>query len=114
MLTGHALFRGTAGEVMYQHLHAPLMKGQLGQVPQPAVVLLEVLLEKNPARRFQNPAEMLTALAAGTGASRGGRDNTRPSVHQNSPVESFSPHPKPPPTHRPHKHTPPTFPHTPT
>src|SRR5258707_2111280 len=71
MLAGHALFRGTAGEVMYQHLHAPLMKGQLGQVPQPAVVLLEVLLEKNPARRFQNPAEMLTALAAGAGADAG-------------------------------------------
>src|SRR5258707_13309699 len=89
MLTGHALFRGTAGEVMYQHLHAPLMKGQLGQVPQPAVVLLEVLLEKNPARRFQNPAEMLTALAAVTGAIDGERIITRQSLQQISPVDSL-------------------------
>ena len=68
MLTGRAPFRGAAAEVMYQHLHAPLTMAQLGQVPQPAVLLLEVLLEKNPALRFQNPTEMLTALAAVTSA----------------------------------------------
>ena len=63
---------GIPGEVMYQHLHTPLTMGQLGQVPQPAMLLLEVLLEKNPALRFQNPAEMLTALAAVRGAIDGG------------------------------------------
>ena len=41
-------------EVMYQHQHAPLPLEQLEGVPQPVVVLLEVLLEKDPARRFQN------------------------------------------------------------
>ena len=33
---------------MYQHQHAPLPLDQLEGVPQPVVVLLEVLLEKDP------------------------------------------------------------------
>ena len=53
MVTGHALFAGSAAEVMYQHQHAPLPLEQLEGVPQPVVVLLEVLLEKDPAQRFQ-------------------------------------------------------------
>src|SRR5262249_25948694 len=48
--------------------HAPLPLGELKGVPQPIVALLEVLLEKNPARRFQNPAELLKALPTITGA----------------------------------------------
>jgi eukaryotic-like serine/threonine-protein kinase len=55
MLTGRPPFRGTPGEVMYQHQYAPLPLAQLDEVPQPVVVLLEVLLEKDLARRFQNP-----------------------------------------------------------
>ena len=54
MVTGHVVFRGSPAEVMYQHQHAPLPLEQLEAVPQPVVVLLEVLLEKDPARRFQN------------------------------------------------------------
>jgi serine/threonine protein kinase len=41
MVTGHALFRGSPAEVMYQHQHAPLPLKQLEGVPQPVVVLLE-------------------------------------------------------------------------
>ena len=52
MLTGQAPFRGTSGEVMHQHQHAPLPLEQLKGVPQPAVVLLEVLLEKDPGQPF--------------------------------------------------------------
>src|SRR6202007_3277988 len=59
MLTGQTPFRGTFAELMYQHLHAPLAVGELDQVPHPVVVLLEVLLEKDPVRRFQTPAELL-------------------------------------------------------
>ena len=59
MLTGQAPFRGSPAEAMYQHQHAPLPLEQLEGVPQPVVVLLEVLLEKDPERRFQNPAELL-------------------------------------------------------
>jgi serine/threonine protein kinase len=58
-LTGHVVFRGFPAEVMYQHQHAPLPLEQLEGVPQPVVTLLEVLLEKDPGRRFQNPAELL-------------------------------------------------------
>ena len=62
MLAGHAPFRGSPAEVMYQHQHAPLPIEQLKGVPQPLVVLLGVLLEKDPARRFQNPAELLDVM----------------------------------------------------
>jgi serine/threonine protein kinase/Flp pilus assembly protein TadD len=68
MLTGRTPFRGSAGELMYQHQHAPLPIEQLESVPQPAAVLLEVLLEKDPARRFQNPTDLLKALPAVTRA----------------------------------------------
>jgi serine/threonine protein kinase len=62
MLTGTTPFRGTPGEVMYQHQHAHLPLERLKDVPQPVVVLMEVLLEKDPARRFQTPAELLKAM----------------------------------------------------
>ena len=62
MLTGNAPFRGTPGEVMHQHQHALIPLEQLEDVPQPVVVLLEVLLEKDPGRRFQNPGELLKAI----------------------------------------------------
>src|SRR6516164_10434263 len=44
MLTGRTPFQGTPADVMYQHQHAPLPLEQLDSVPQPLVVLLEVLL----------------------------------------------------------------------
>src|ERR1700680_252558 len=43
MLIGQTPFRGTAAELMYRHLHAPLAIGELGHVPQPVIVLIEVL-----------------------------------------------------------------------
>ena len=58
MLTGKVPFRGTPGEVMSQHQRAPLPLEQLEAVPQPVVVLIEVMLEKDPGHRFQNPAEL--------------------------------------------------------
>ena len=62
MLTGQAPFRGSPAEVMYQHQRAPLPVEQLKDVAQPVVVLLEVLLKKDPARRFQSPAELSKAM----------------------------------------------------
>jgi eukaryotic-like serine/threonine-protein kinase len=64
MVTGRTPFRGTPSEVMYQHQHTPLPLEELEGVPQPLVVLLEVLLEKDPGRRFQNRADLLKAIAA--------------------------------------------------
>jgi serine/threonine protein kinase len=68
MLAGRAPFRGSSAELMYQHQHAPLPRDLLETLPQPVVVLLEVLLEKDPAQRFQTPAELLKAIPKITGA----------------------------------------------
>ena len=62
MLTGQPPFRGSVAEVMQQHQHAPLPLEQLGGIPQPLAVLLELLLEKDPTRRFQTPAELLKVV----------------------------------------------------
>jgi hypothetical protein len=77
MLTGHVMFRGSPAEVMYQHQHAQLPVQQLKDVPKPVFVLLEALLEKDPARRFQNPTELLKAIPAVIDAIDRGRRITR-------------------------------------
>ena len=88
MVTGQTPFRGTSAEVMYQHQHAPLPLEQLEGVPQPVVVLLEVLLEKDPGRRFQSPAELLKAIPTITGAIDAGRRITRQSLQKTPPTAS--------------------------
>ena len=77
MVTGQTPFRGPSAEVMYQHQHEPLPLQQLKDVPQPVVVLLEVLLEKDPARRFQTPAKLLKARPTIIGAIEARRRITR-------------------------------------
>ena len=62
MLTGQTPSRGSAAEALDQHQRLRLPVEQLAGVPQPLVVLLEVLLEKDPARRFQSPAELLMVM----------------------------------------------------
>jgi serine/threonine protein kinase len=66
MLTGRLPFRGTPAEVMYQHQHAPLPLEQVKGFSPSVVALLEVLLAKDPAHRFQSPGELLKALELGT------------------------------------------------
>jgi serine/threonine protein kinase len=88
MLTGLAPFRGSSAEVMYQHLHAPLAIEQLAGVPQPVVALLELLLEKDPGRRFQNPAGLLTMMPRITGAIDVGRTITHQSLQKMPPPTS--------------------------
>jgi serine/threonine protein kinase len=68
MVTGHTVFEGSTAEVMHQHQHAPLPVEELEGVPQPVIALLEVLLEKDPARRFRTPNELLEAIPMITGA----------------------------------------------
>ena len=82
MLTGRAMFRGAPAEVMYQHLHSPLPVERLEALPKPVVVLLEALLEKDPARRFQSPAELLDALPTIAGAIAARRRITRQSLQK--------------------------------
>src|SRR5260370_28451219 len=62
MLTGKVPFRGSAAEVMYQHLHTPSPVERLKGIPQPAVILVETLLKKDPAQRFQTPNELVKAM----------------------------------------------------
>ena len=88
MLTGRAAFRGSPAEVMYQHQHAPLPLEQLGDIPQPVVVLLETLLEKNPDRRFQSPAELLKAMPTINDRIDAGREISRESLHKTTPAAS--------------------------
>ena len=82
MLTGQTPFRGTAIEVMHQHRHAPLPLDLLEDVPQPVVVLLDVLLEKDPGQRFQSPAELLKAIPTIIGAVDAKRRITRQSLQK--------------------------------
>jgi hypothetical protein len=80
MLSGKAPFGGTAAELMHQHLHAPLAIEQLGQIPQPVAMLLEVLLEKDPTIRFQSPTQFLNALPTVMDAMDADRPITRKSL----------------------------------
>ena len=82
MLTGQVPFRGSAAGVMSQHQHAPLPLEKLEGVPQPVVSLIEVLLDKDPSRRFQTPAELLKALPTITDAVEEGRTVTYRSLGQ--------------------------------
>jgi hypothetical protein len=88
MVTGQTPFRGPSAEVMYQHQHAPLPLERLKDVAQPVVVLLEKLLEKDPAQRFQTPDELLKAMPAITGAIEARRGITRRNLQQIPPRTS--------------------------
>ncbi len=90
MVTGHGLFRGSRAEVMYQHQHAPLPLEQLEAVPQPVVALIEVLLEKDPKRRFQTPAELLELLPTIAGAIEEGGTITYQSLRQMPAGDSYA------------------------
>ncbi len=88
MLTRQTPFRGTSAELMHQHLHAPLAIEQLEGLPQPVVVLLDLLLEKDPARRFQSPAELLKAMPMIIGAIDARRRITHQSLQKTPPTDS--------------------------
>jgi serine/threonine protein kinase len=88
MVAGEVPFRGAPAGVMYQHQHRPLPLEQLKGVPQPIVILLEALLEKDPARRFQNPAELSKVIARVKGASDAGLGITRQSFRETPLVTS--------------------------
>jgi serine/threonine protein kinase len=101
MVTGQTPFRGPSAEVMYQHQHAPLPLERLKDVPQPVVVLLEKLLEKDPGRRFRTPRELLKAIPTITGAidrrhkitrqSRQKTPSSAPPVTTRKPPERLAP-----------------------
>src|SRR5271166_4371470 len=96
MVTGHVVFKGSPADLMHQHLHASLPLDLLGAVPQPVVILLEVLLEKDPGRRFQNPVELLKVMPTITGAIEAGHRITRQSFQKATPGDSRVATRKPP------------------
>jgi hypothetical protein len=75
---------------MHQHLHVPLPLDELKGVPQPLVVLLETLLEKDPGQRFQNPGELLKAIPTITERIEAGRKITREGLHKMPPAASHA------------------------
>jgi serine/threonine protein kinase/tetratricopeptide (TPR) repeat protein len=90
MVTGHTVFKGSLAHVMYQHQHAPLPIEALEHVPQPLAFLLETLLEKDPGRRFQSPAEFLKAVVTVTTAIEARRRITRQSLRETPPAASLA------------------------
>ena len=88
MVTSQTPFRGPSAEMMYQHQQAPLPRERLKDVPQPVVVLLEKLLEKDPAQRFQTPNELLKAIPTITSAIETLRGITRRNLQQIPPPAS--------------------------
>jgi tetratricopeptide (TPR) repeat protein len=96
MVMGKTPFRGNPGEVMYRHQHSPLPLEDLEGVPQPLVVLLETLLEKDPGQRFQDPGELLKAIPTITGRIEAGRRITREGLNKMPPVASRAGTRKPP------------------
>src|SRR5215831_12142838 len=80
MVTGKTPFGGTPGEVMSQHQRAPLPLERLKDVAQPVAVLLEKLLEKDPAQRFQTPDELLKTMPTITSAINARRRIARQSL----------------------------------
>src|SRR5215469_2221465 len=82
MVTGHPVFSGSPAELMYQHQHTPLPLDALKGVSQPVVILLRKILEKDPARRFQDPTELLKAILMVTDAVDTGRTITRQSLQK--------------------------------
>ena len=65
-------------------------------MPQPVVSLIEVLLDKDPKRRFQTPAELLKALPTITGAIDEGLTITYQRLGQMPEGNSYSVTRKPP------------------
>ncbi|MBV8351227.1 MAG: protein kinase, partial [Verrucomicrobia bacterium] len=89
MVAGKAPFRGSPTEVTYQHQYASLPIEQLKDVPQPVALLLEMLLQKKPSRRFKGPAELLKAIPTITGALDARRRITRQSLQKKPPGDSL-------------------------
>ena len=69
---------------------------ELEAVPQPLVVLLETLLEKDPGQRFQSPGELLNAILTITGRIEAGRRITRDGLHKMPLAASLTATRKPP------------------
>jgi len=91
MLTGQAPFLGSPLEVMRQHRQTPLPLERLRGIPQPAMALLQALLEKNPAHRLQSATQLLQAMPAVTAAIDARRTLRREQLHKGLAAPSSGP-----------------------
>ena len=64
LFTGHPPFDGKMTQVITQHLSGEPPWWQLGDCPAPARALLERMLKKDPADRFQSASELRLAVSA--------------------------------------------------
>ena len=87
MLSGEVPFKGSSSELLYQHQHAPLPVARLTLLPQPVVTLLEVLLEKDPAKRFQTPDDLIAAIAGVKGAVSSGSRLSKEKLRTTIPLD---------------------------
>jgi serine/threonine protein kinase len=62
MLSGKPPFYGSAAELMDQHQHTEPPFEKLRDIQGPIMAFLQVLLAKDPNRRFQSPAQLQQAL----------------------------------------------------
>ena len=83
-------FRGSPAEIVYQHQHAQLPLEQLEGVPQPIVALVMMLLEKDPLRRFQTPAELLRVIPTITDAIKSSQTVTYQSLKKMPAGDSYA------------------------
>ena len=83
-------FRGSPAEIVYQHQHAQLPLEQLEGVPQPIVALVMMLLEKDPLRRFQTPAELLRVIPTITDAIKSSQTVTYQSLRKMPAGDSYA------------------------
>jgi serine/threonine protein kinase/predicted ATPase len=90
MLTGQVPFGGAIAFVMAQHQHTALPLEKLQGLPHRVVSLIEVLLDKDPARRFQTPAELLKALPPITDAIEKGSTISYTSLGQVADQRGYS------------------------
>jgi serine/threonine protein kinase len=96
MLNGKVPFSGSAAELMYQHQHAEPPIEKLRNVPEPVIALLEVLLAKDPNRRFQTPVQLQKAAARVREAIGYGERLTADELKSESePIAARSPRGKP-------------------
>jgi serine/threonine-protein kinase len=85
MLSGELPFQGSNSELVYQHQHTSLPVDRLAGVPQQVVPLLEILLEKDPALRFQTPNDLLKALVIVTDSLDSGHRLTKDDLRSKVP-----------------------------
>jgi len=74
MLAGRAPFAGSLAQVMSQHLHKPPPFEHYAQWPKVAVDVMSRMLEKDPGRRYQTPAEAREALEQAAASLSGVQD----------------------------------------